>query len=177
MGELMAIGFDDEADARSEYERIERMWDKADSELFGVAYVAVSKSGRARVETPRTLSEIGHAAVGSLVLSAVVGLIFPVAGVGLLAGAISAGIAANGERSGIRQEVRDRIRALIPPGHFGFVTYSSSSFAEKLASSAGGGRGTVVRVPWNAAEEAEFRSLLSDSAVYARAADNDPPNP
>jgi uncharacterized membrane protein len=159
--ELTSIWFDSDPDAREAFDRGHTAWLHAYAGLEGIAFVKVDKNGDSKIETPSSRDLSVQISVGSAVLGGFVGLIFlaPVWGAAIGGGAAAA-ISAGSDLTGLSEQLRDRVRAALPPGRPGIVMFSTAHAADGLAGDLAGQTGHIERVPLTADEETTLRDLI-----------------
>ena len=117
MSELIVIGYDDHDKATAAYNEVLAMQGDFVVELQGLAIVTVDAEGKSHVETPQKI--VGMSAASGALWGMLIGLLFFVPFFGLALGGLMGALFGKLGKSGINDEFRSQVNALLEPGQGG----------------------------------------------------------
>lgn len=161
MSDLIIIGYDDHATAKQAYEQVIALQKDHIVELTGLAVVTVDAEGHSHVDTPGKL--VAGSATGGALWGALFGILFlvPVAGA-VVGGALGALFGVLG-RSGINQQFRDRVKALLRPGKAAVVIMSRQRTEDKFVDALKPFGGELLQTSLSNEQEKELADELGAS--------------
>jgi uncharacterized membrane protein len=161
MSDLIIIGYDDHDTAKRAYDEVLGLNKDHIVELTGLAVVTVDAEGHSHVDTPGKLVA-GGAATGAL-WGTLLGLLFlaPFAGA-LVGGALGALFGKLG-KSGIDDQFRDRVRAMLAPGKAAVVVMSSQRTEDKFADALRPFGGEILQTSLSNEQEKELAEELGSN--------------
>jgi uncharacterized membrane protein len=159
MSDLIVIGYDDHDTAKRAYDEVLQLNNDHIVELTGLAVVTVDEKGHSHVDTPGKLVA-GGAATGAL-WGTLLGLLFlaPFAGA-LVGGALGALFGKLG-KSGIDDQFRDRVRAMLTPGKAAVVVMSSQRTEDKFVDALRPFGGEILQTSLSHEQEKELADELA----------------
>ena len=161
MSDLIIIGYDDHDTAKRAYDEVLQLNKDHIVELTGLAVVTVDSEGHSHVDTPGKLVA-GGAATGAL-WGTLLGLLFlaPFAGA-LVGGALGALFGKLG-KSGIDDQFRDRVRAMLAPGKAAVVVMSSQRTEDKFVDALRPFGGEILQTSLSHEQEKELAEELGEN--------------
>lgn len=161
MSDLIIIGYDDHDTAKRAYDQVLELNRDHIVDLSGLAVVTVDSDGHSHVDTPGKLVA-GGAASGAL-WGTLLGLLFlaPFAGA-LVGGALGALFGKLG-KSGIDDQFRDRVRAMLTPGKAAVVVMSRQRTEDKFADALKPFGGEILQTSLSHEQEKELADELGAS--------------
>lgn len=162
MSELIVIGYDDPNVANNAYEAVQGLQKDFVVNLSGLALVSVDQEGKTHVDTPNRL--VGVSAASGALWGTVFGLLFLVPGLGLLAGAAFGGLFGKLAKSGVDDQFRDQVQALLKPGSAAVVVMASKITEDKFAAAMQPFGGTVLKTSLTDEDEKELAEHLAGQA-------------
>ena len=161
MSDLIIIGYDDHDTAKRAYDQVLDLNKDHIVELTGLAVVTVDSEGHSHVDTPGKLVA-GGAATGAL-WGTLLGLLFlaPFAGA-LVGGALGALFGKLG-KSGIDDQFRDRVRAMLAPGKAAVVVMSSQRTEDKFVDALRPFGGEILQTSLSHEQEKELAEELGEN--------------
>jgi len=163
MSELIVIGYDNPVHARSAYDEVLALQADFIAELRGVAIVTVDAEGKNHVETPQKIVGLG-AASGAL-WGLLIGLLFFVPFFGLALGGLMGALFGKLGKSGINDEFRSKVNALLEPGNAAVVIMASKITDDKFADRMSKYGGKLLKTSLSEEDEKELAHELGDAGV------------
>ena len=163
MSELIIIGFDNPVTARAAYDEVLALQSDFIADLKGVAVVTVDAEGKTHVETPQKIVGIG-AASGAL-WGMLIGLLFFVPFFGLALGGLMGALFGKLGKSGINDEFRSQVNALLEPGNAAVVIMASKITDDKFADRMSKYGGKLLKTSLSEEDEKELAHELGDAGV------------
>lgn len=96
---------------------------------------------------------------------AVMGLLFLVPGLGLVAGAALGGLVGKLSQAGVDQSFREQVRSLLKPGSAALVIMVSKLTEDKFAAALQPYGGTVLKTSLSGADEKDLAEQLTGASV------------
>ncbi|GAA2148779.1 DUF1269 domain-containing protein [Kitasatospora kazusensis] len=161
MSELIVIGYEDLAVAKNAYAEVQGLQKDLVVNLTGLAVVSVDKDGKNHVETPSAI--VGASAASGALWGMIFGLLFLVPGIGFLLGGAIGGLLGKLGKSGINEQFRDQVQALLKPGSAAVVIMASKITEDKFATAMQPYGGTVLKTSLTDEDEKELAEHLAGS--------------
>jgi uncharacterized membrane protein len=161
MADLIVISFDSESQAEAAYNRVLELQDDLVVELAGLALVKVDGEGKTHVETPGSAGKVGLGVAGGAFFGALLGILFFIPFVGLIAGGAMGALFAGLDRTGINAEFRDRVKGSVRAGKSAIVVYATKLTEDKFAAALEPYKGTVVQTSLSEQDEHELAHDIS----------------
>ena len=159
MSELIVIGYDDHKTAEDAYNAVQNLQQDFVVNLNGLAVVSVDAEGKTHVDTPSKI--VGVSAASGALWGTVFGILFLVPGLGLLAGAAMGGLLGKLGKSGIDDQFRGQVQAMLKPGSAAVVVMASKITEDKFADAMQPYGGTVLKTSLNDEDEKELSEHLA----------------
>ncbi|WP_328472599.1 DUF1269 domain-containing protein [Streptomyces sp. NBC_00448] len=159
MSELIVIAYDDHSTAENAYERVQKLQKDYVVNLNGLAVVSVDAEGKTHVDTPSKI--VGVSAASGALWGMVFGILFLVPGLGLLAGAAMGGLLGKLGKSGIDDQFRDQVQAMLKPGTSAVVVMAAKITEDKFADAMRPYGGTLVKTSLSDEDEKELAEHLA----------------
>ena len=161
MSELIVIGYDDHDKATAAYNEVIAMQGDFVVELTGLAIVTVDEDGKSHVETPQKI--VGMSAASGALWGMLLGLLFFVPFAGLAIGGLMGALFGKLGKSGINQEVRSQVNALLEPGKAAVVVMASKITEDKFADRIKPFGGNLLKTSLSEEDEKELASELGET--------------
>ena len=161
MSELIVIGYDDHATATAAYNEVMGLQKDFVVSLQGLAIVTVDAEGKSHVETPQKI--VGVSAASGALWGMLIGLLFFVPFVGLALGGAMGALFGKMGKSGINDEFRSQVQAMLEPGHAAVVIMASKITEDKFAEAMKAHGGTLLKTSLSEADEKELGEELSQN--------------
>jgi uncharacterized membrane protein len=165
MSELIVIGYDDHAKATSAYNEVMSLQGDFVVELQGLAIVTVDEDGKSHVETPQKI--VGMSAASGALWGMLLGLLFFVPFFGLALGGLMGALFGKLGKSGINDEFRSQVNALLEPGKAAVVIMASKITEDKFADRMKPFGGTLLKTSLSEEDEKELAHELGDAPVVS----------
>jgi uncharacterized membrane protein len=159
MSELIVIGYDDPAVAEDAYTAVQNLQQEYVVNLNGLAIVSVDAEGKTHVDTPSKI--VGVSAASGALWGMVFGFLFLVPGLGLLAGAAMGGLFGKLGKSGIDDQFRGQVQAMLKPGTAAVVIMASKITEDKFAAAMQPYGGNLLKTSLNDEDEKELAEHLA----------------
>lgn len=159
MSELIVIGYDDPAVANNAYAAVQNLQKDYVVNLSGLAIVSVDADGKTHVDTPSKI--VGVSAASGALWGTVFGILFLVPGLGLLAGAAMGGLLGKLGKSGVDEQFRGQVQALLKPGSTAVVIMAAKITEDKFADAMQPYGGTVLKTSLSDEDEKELSEHLA----------------
>ncbi len=163
MSELIVIGYDNHDQATSAYNEVLAMQGDFVVELQGLAIVNVDAEGKSHVETPQKI--VGMSAASGALWGMLIGLLFFVPFFGLALGGLMGALFGKLGKSGINDEFRSQVNALLEPGNSAVVIMASKITEDKFADRIGKFGGKLLKTSLSEEDEKELAHDLGDAGV------------
>ena len=161
MSELIVIGYDDHDKATAAYNEVIAMQGDFVVELTGLAIVTVDEDGKSHVETPQKI--VGMSAASGALWGMLLGLLFFVPFAGLAIGGLMGALFGKLGKSGINQEFRSQVNALLEPGKAAVVVMASKITEDKFADRIKPFGGNLLKTSLSEEDEKELASELGET--------------
>ena len=162
MSELIVIGYDDQAVANEAYEQVLSLQKDFVVQLSGLAVVEVDAEGKSHVHTPGKI--VGVSAASGALWGMIIGLLFLVPFVGLALGGALGALMGKLGKSGIDDNFRSQVQALLKPGSAAVVVMAAKITEDKFAAAMKQYGGTLLKTSLSEDDEKELAHDLSASA-------------
>jgi uncharacterized membrane protein len=159
MSELIVIGYDDPTVAKDAYAAVQNLQNDYVVNLTGLAIVSVDEEGKTHVDTPSKI--VGVSAASGALWGTVFGILFLVPGLGLLMGAAMGGLLGKLGKSGVDDQFRGQVQALLKPGTTAVVIMASKITEDKFADAMQPYGGTVLKTSLTDEDEQELSEHLA----------------
>lgn len=159
MSELIVIGYDDPTVAKNAYAAVQNLQNDYVVNLTGLAIVSVDEEGKTHVDTPSKI--VGVSAASGALWGMVFGILFLVPGLGLLMGAAMGGLLGKLGKSGVDDQFRGQVQALLKPGTTAVVIMASKITEDKFADAMQTFGGTVLKTSLTDEDEQELAEHLA----------------
>jgi uncharacterized membrane protein len=163
MSELIVIGYDDHDKATAAYNEVMSLQGDFVVELQGLAIVSVDSDGKSHVETPQKI--VGISAASGALWGMLLGLLFFVPFVGLALGGLMGALFGKLGKSGINDEFRSQVNALLEPGKAAVVIMASKITEDKFADRMKAFGGTLLKTSLSEEDEKELAHELGEAPV------------
>ena len=131
MSELIVVGYDSKEQATAAYNEVLSMQDDYVVQLQGLAIVDVDADGKSHVETPQKI--VGVSAASGALWGMLLGLLFLVPFFGAALGGLMGALFGKLGKSGIDDEFRGQVQAMLEPGKAAVVVMASKITEDKFA--------------------------------------------
>jgi uncharacterized membrane protein len=162
MSELIVFGYDDPQVADDAYQAVQTLQKDLVVNLSGLAVVSVDQEGKAHVDTPYRM--VGVSAASGALWGMLFGLLFLVPGAGILAGAAFGGLLGTLAKTGVDDEFRGRVQALLKPGSAAVVIMATKVTEDKFGAAMQPYGGTVLKTSLSDENEKELAEQLAGHA-------------
>ncbi|MEU6854529.1 DUF1269 domain-containing protein [Actinacidiphila alni] len=159
MSELIVIGYDDHAVAENAYSAVQTLQNDYVVNLTGLAIVSVDEDGKTHVDTPSKI--VGVSAASGALWGMVFGILFLVPGLGLLMGAAMGGLLGKLGKTGIDDQFRGQVQALLKPGTTAVVIMATKITEDKFADAMRPYGGTLLKTSLSDEDEQELSEHLA----------------
>ncbi|MFJ2633707.1 DUF1269 domain-containing protein [Streptomyces sp. NPDC087422] len=159
MSELIVIGYEDPSVAKDAYTAVQNLQNDYVVNLTGLAIVSVDEEGKTHVDTPSKI--VGVSAASGALWGMVFGILFLVPGLGLLMGAAMGGLLGKLGKSGIDDQFRGQVQALLTPGTTAVVIMASKITEDKFADAMQTYGGTLLKTSLSDEDEEELSEHLA----------------
>jgi len=160
MSELIVIGYDGHDQATKAYNEVMALQSDFVVELQGLAIVTVDDDGKSHVETPQKI--VGLSAASGALWGMLLGLLFFVPFFGLALGGLMGALFGKLGKSGINDEFRSQVNALLEPGKSAVVIMASKITEDKFADRMKPFGGTLLKTSLSEEDEKELAHELGD---------------
>jgi len=160
MSELIVIGYDDHDQATAAYNEVIALQGDFVVDLSGLAIVTVDADGKSHVETPQKI--VGMSAASGALWGMLLGLLFFVPFFGLAIGGLMGALFGKLGKSGINEEFRSQVNALLEPGKAAVVIMASKITEDKFADRMKKYGGNLLKTSLSEEDEKELTSELGD---------------
>ncbi|MEO6822590.1 MAG: DUF1269 domain-containing protein [Candidatus Nanopelagicales bacterium] len=161
MSELIVIGYEDHTQATAAYNEVMDLQKDFVVSLQGLAIVTVDADGKSHVETPQKI--VGVSAASGALWGMLIGLLFFVPFVGLALGGAMGALFGKMGKSGIDDQFRSQVQAMLKPGHAAVVIMASKITEDKFADGMKAYGGTLLKTSLSEADEKELAEELGNS--------------
>lgn len=168
MSELIVIGYDDHDKATVAYNEVMALQGDFVVELRGLAIVTVDAEGKSHVETPQKI--VGVSAASGALWGMLLGLLFFVPFVGLAIGGLMGALFGKLGKSGVNEEFRGQVQAMLKPGKAAVVVMASKITEDKFADRMKQYGGTVLKTSLSDEDEKELASELAEGSASSPSA-------
>ena len=162
MSELIVIGYDDHAVANQAYEEVLTLQKDFVVQLSGLAVVEVDNEGKSHVHTPTKI--VGVSAASGALWGMIIGLLFLVPFIGLALGGALGALMGKLGKSGIDDDFRGQVQAMLKPGSAAVVVMASKITEDKFADAMKKYGGTLLKTSLSEEDEKELAQDLSEGA-------------
>jgi uncharacterized membrane protein len=162
MSELIVIGYDDQAVATQAYNQVIDLQKDFVVQLTGLAIVRVDAEGKSHVETPQKI--VGVSAASGALWGMIIGLLFLVPFFGLALGGAMGALMGKMSKSGIDDQFRTQVQALLKPGGAAVVVMASKITEDKFADAMKQYGGDLLKTSLSEEDEKELASELADGS-------------
>ncbi|MBD0736007.1 DUF1269 domain-containing protein [Streptomyces sp. CBMA29] len=159
MSELIVIGYQDPTVAKDAYTAVQNLQNDYVVNLTGLAIVSVDEEGKTHVDTPSKI--VGVSAASGALWGMVFGILFLVPGLGLLMGAAMGGLLGKLGKSGVDDQFRGQVQALLKPGTTAVVIMASKITEDKFADAMQTYGGTLLKTSLSDEDEEELSEHLA----------------
>ena len=132
MSEIIVIGYDEQSTATQAYKEVLTLQQDFVVELTGLAIVRVDDEGKSHVETPQKI--VGVSAASGALWGMLIGILFLVPFFGLALGGAMGALMGKMGKSGIDEQFRSQVQALLKPGGAAVVIMASKITDDKFAN-------------------------------------------
>jgi uncharacterized membrane protein len=161
MSELIVIGYDNQGTATQAYNLVLALNKDFVVTLNGLALVTVDAEGRSHVETPQKI--VGVSAASGALWGALIGLLFFVPGVGLLVGGAMGALFGKLSKSGINDQFRSQVQAMLKPGSAAVVIMASKITEDKFGDAMRPYGGELLKTSLSEDDEKQLAADLAES--------------
>ncbi|PJJ61959.1 DUF1269 domain-containing protein [Compostimonas suwonensis] len=161
MADLIVIAYDEESNAESAYNEIQKLQTDLVVELAGLALVKVDAEGKTHVSTPNSGSIIGLSAATGALFGTLLGLLFFIPFAGLVIGGAFGALFAGLDKTGVDSEFRNQVKSTVSAGKSAVVVYATKLTEDKFAAALAPFGGEVIKTSLSAEEERELAHDLS----------------
>ena len=162
MSEIIVIGYDEQSTATQAYKEVLTLQQDFVVELTGLAIVRVDDEGKSHVETPQKI--VGVSAASGALWGMLIGILFLVPFFGLALGGAMGALMGKMGKSGIDEQFRSQVQALLKPGGAAVVIMASKITDDKFANAMKQFGGTLLKTSLSEDDEKELASELSEGA-------------
>ena len=160
MSELIVIGYDGHDQAAQAYNEVMALQSDFVVELQGLAIVTVDAEGKSHVETPQKI--VGLSAASGALWGMLLGLLFFVPFFGLALGGLMGALFGKLGKSGINDEFRSQVNALLEPGKSAVVIMASKITEDKFADRMKPFGGNLLKTSLSEEDEKELAHELGE---------------
>ena len=162
MSEIIVIGYDQQSTATQAYKEVLTLQHDFVVELTGLAIVRVDDEGKSHVETPQKI--VGVSAASGALWGMLIGILFLVPFFGFALGGAMGALLGKMGKSGIDEQFRSQVQALLKPGGAAVVIMASKITDDKFANAMKQFGGTLLKTSLSEDDEKELASELSEGA-------------
>jgi len=162
MSEIIVIGYDQQSTATQAYKEVLTLQHDFVVELTGLAIVRVDDEGKSHVETPQKI--VGVSAASGALWGMLIGILFLVPFFGFALGGAMGALMGKMGKSGIDEQFRSQVQALLKPGGAAVVIMASKITDDKFANAMKQFGGTLLKTSLSEDDEKELASELSEGA-------------
>jgi len=162
MSEIIVIGYDEQSTATQAYKEVLTLQQDFVVELTGLAIVRVDDEGKSHVETPQKI--VGVSAASGALWGMLIGILFLVPFFGLALGGAMGALMGKMGKSGIDEQFRSQVQALLKPGGAAVVIMASKITDDKFANAMKQFGGTLLKTSLSEVDEKELASELAEGA-------------
>jgi len=162
MSEIIVIGYDEQSTATQAYKEVLTLQQDFVVELTGLAIVRVDDEGKSHVETPQKI--VGVSAASGALWGMLIGILFLVPFFGLALGGAMGALMGKMGKSGIDEQFRSQVQALLKPGGAAVVIMASKITDDKFANAMKQFGGTLLKTSLSEDDEKELASELAEGA-------------
>jgi len=162
MSEIIVIGYDEQSTATQAYKEVLTLQQDFVVELTGLAIVRVDDEGKSHVETPQKI--VGVSAASGALWGMLIGILFLVPFFGFALGGAMGALMGKMGKSGIDEQFRSQVQALLKPGGAAVVIMASKITDDKFANAMKQFGGTLLKTSLSEDDEKELASELSEGA-------------
>jgi len=162
MSEIIVIGYDEQSTATQAYKEVLTLQQDFVVELTGLAIVRVDDEGKSHVETPQKI--VGVSAASGALWGMLIGILFLVPFFGLALGGAMGALMGQMGKSGIDEQFRSQVQALLKPGGAAVVIMASKITDDKFANAMKQFGGTLLKTSLSEDDEKELASELAEGA-------------
>ena len=162
MSEIIVIGYDQQSTATQAYKEVLTLQQDFVVELTGLAIVRVDDEGKSHVETPQKI--VGVSAASGALWGMLIGILFLVPFFGFALGGAMGALMGKMGKSGIDEQFRSQVQALLKPGGAAVVIMASKITDDKFANAMKQFGGTLLKTSLSEDDEKELASELSEGA-------------
>jgi len=162
MSEIIVIGYDEQSTATQAYKEVLTLQQDFVVELTGLAIVRVDDEGKSHVETPQKI--VGVSAASGALWGMLIGILFLVPFFGLALGGAMGALMGKMGKSGIDEQFRTQVQALLKPGGAAVVIMASKITDDKFANAMKQFGGTLLKTSLSEDDEKELASELAEGA-------------
>jgi uncharacterized membrane protein len=159
VSELIVIGYDDHGTATAAYNEVLQLSKDFVVTLSGLALVTVDAEGKSHVETPQKI--VGVSAASGALWGTLIGLLFFVPFAGLIVGGALGALFGKLGKTGINNEFREQVQAMLKPGSSAVVVMASKITEDKFADAMGKYGGELLKTSLSEEDEKELASELA----------------
>jgi len=162
MSEIIVIGYDQQSTATQAYKEVLTLQHDFVVELTGLAIVRVDDEGKSHVETPQKI--VGVSAASGALWGMLIGILFLVPFFGFALGGAMGALMGKMGKSGIDEQFRSQVQALLKPGGAAVVIMASKITDDKFANAMKQFGGTLLKTSLSEDDEKELASELAEGA-------------
>jgi len=162
MSEIIVIGYDEQSTATQAYKEVLTLQQDFVVELTGLAIVRVDDEGKSHVETPQKI--VGVSAASGALWGMLIGILFLVPFFGFALGGAMGALMGKMGKSGIDEQFRSQVQALLKPGGAAVVIMASKITDDKFANAMKQFGGTLLKTSLSEDDEKELASELAEGA-------------
>jgi len=162
MSEIIVIGYDEQSTATQAYKEVLTLQQDFVVELTGLAIVRVDDEGKSHVETPQKI--VGVSAASGALWGMLIGILFLVPFFGVALGGAMGALMGKMGKSGIDEQFRSQVQALLKPGGAAVVIMASKITDDKFANAMKQFGGTLLKTSLSEDDEKELASELAEGA-------------
>ncbi|HEY7857772.1 MAG TPA: DUF1269 domain-containing protein [Candidatus Nanopelagicales bacterium] len=162
MSELIVIGYDDHDKATAAYNQVMVLQKDFVVSLQGLAIVTVDAEGKSHVETPQKI--VGVSAASGALWGMLLGLLFFVPFVGLAIGGALGALFGKMGKSGVDDQFRSQVQAMLKPGHAAVVIMASKITEDKFADAMKSFGGELLKTSLSEEDEKELAEELTGNS-------------
>jgi uncharacterized membrane protein len=161
MADLIVLAFDTESQAEGAYNKIQELQHDLIVELVGLALVKVDREGKTHVETPGATGKVGIGAASGALFGTLIGLLFFIPVVGLVAGGMLGALFAGLDKTGLNAAFRNRVQETVGAGKSAVVLYALKITEDKFTATLAPYGGQLIQTSLSAEDEKELADGLN----------------
>jgi len=161
MSEIIVIGYDQQSTATQAYKEVLTLQHDFVVELTGLAIVRVDDEGKSHVETPQKI--VGVSAASGALWGMLIGILFLVPFFGFALGGAMGALMGKMGKSGIDEQFRSQVQALLKPGGAAVVIMASKITDDKFANAMKQFGGTLLKTSLSEDDEKELAHELGQA--------------